>query len=107
MEGIVNMPLQMKGHKLSICLREDTERPLIRVSTRSVDDFPCNELCAEFFGGGGHKNAAGGTLECTMDEAIDITMKALEAWRERLQDCPQSDTSANGSSAPEAAGAQQ
>lgn len=107
MEGIVNMPLQMKGHKLSICLREDTERPLIRVSTRSVDDFPCNELCAEFFGGGGHKNAAGGTLECTMDEAIDITMKALEAWRERLQDSPQSDTSANGSSAPEAAGALQ
>ena len=85
MEGIVNMPLQIKGHKLSICLREDTERPLIRVSARSVDDFPCNELCSQFFNGGGHKNAAGGTLECTMDEAIDITKKALEAWRERLQ----------------------
>ena len=85
MEGIVNMPLQIKGHKLSICLREDTERPLIRVSTRSVDDFPCNELCSEFFNGGGHKNAAGGTLECTMDEAIAITKKALEAWKERLQ----------------------
>ena len=85
MEGIVNMPLQIKGHKLSICLREDTERPLIRVSTRSVDDFPCNELCAQFFNGGGHKNAAGGTMECTMDEALDITKKALEAWRDRLQ----------------------
>ena len=84
MEGIVNMPLQIKGHKLSIALREDTERPLIRVSTRSVDDLPCNEFCAEFFNGGGHKNAAGGTLECTMDEAIDIAMKGLEAWRERL-----------------------
>lgn len=101
MEGIVNMPLQMKGHKLSICLREDTERPLIRVSTRSVDDFPCNELCAEFFGGGGHKNAAGGTLECTMDEAIDITMKALEAWKGRLQDSPQTDTSEGDGSAPD------
>ena len=85
MEGIVNMPLQMKGHKLSIALREDTERPLIRVSTRSVDDLPCNEFCAEFFNGGGHKNAAGGTLECTMEEAIDIVMKGLEAWRERLE----------------------
>ena len=85
MEGIVNMPLQIKGHKLSIALREDTEKPLIRVSTRSVDDFPCNEFCAEFFNGGGHKNASGGTLECSMEEAIDITMKALEAWRERLE----------------------
>lgn len=85
MEGIVNMPLQIKGHKLSICLREDTEKPLIRVSTRSVDDFPCNELCTQFFNGGGHKNAAGGTLECSMDEAIEITKKALEAWSEQLK----------------------
>ena len=90
MEGVVNMPLQIKGHKLSIALREDTERPLIRVSTRSVDDLPCNEFCEQFFNGGGHKNAAGGTLECSMEEAIDITMKALEAWRERLEDTPKS-----------------
>lgn len=86
MEGIVNMPLQIKGHKLSICLREDTERPLIRVSTRSVDDFPCNEMCAQFFNGGGHKNAAGGTLECSMDEALEVAKQALEAWRHRLAD---------------------
>ena len=86
MEGIVNMPLQIKGHKLSISLREDTEKPLIRVSTRSVDDFPCNELCSQFFNGGGHKNAAGGTLECTMDEAIAQAKQALEAWRPVLAD---------------------
>lgn len=85
MEGVVNMPLQIKGHKLSIALREDTERPLIRVSTRSVDDLPCNEFCEQFFNGGGHKNAAGGTLECSMEEAMEITMKGLEEWRERLE----------------------
>ena len=84
MEGIVNMPLQIKGHKLSIALREDTEKPLIRVSTRSVDDFPCNLLCEQFFNGGGHKNAAGGTLECSMDEAIAIVHKALETWKDTL-----------------------
>lgn len=86
MEGLVNVPLQIKGHKLSISLREDTEKPLIRVSTRSVDDFPCNELCEQFFNGGGHKNASGGSLECSMDEAIEITKKALEAWGDRLKD---------------------
>lgn len=39
-EGLVNMPLQVKGMRLSISLREDTERDVIRVSLRSVDDFP-------------------------------------------------------------------
>lgn len=81
LEGVVNMPLQIKGHKLSISLKEDTEKPLIRVSTRSVDDFPCNEMCARYFNGGGHKNAAGGSLECTMDEAIEVVKKAVsEMW---------------------------
>lgn len=85
MEGLVNIPLQIKGHKLSISLREDTEKPLIRVSTRSVDDFPCNEFCAEFFNGGGHKNASGGWLACTMDEAVETAKNAIEAWSDRLK----------------------
>lgn len=84
LEGIVNMPLQIKGHKLSISLREDTEKPIIRVSTRSVDDFPCNELCERFYNGGGHKNASGGTLECSMEEAVEVTKRALEAYKEQL-----------------------
>ncbi|MDE6721889.1 MAG: DHH family phosphoesterase [Bacteroidaceae bacterium] len=104
MEGIVNMPLQIKGHKLSIALREDTEKPLIRVSTRSVDDFPCNEFCAAFFNGGGHKNAAGGTLECSMDKAVKIAKAALEAWRDRLEDKPLPDAAECGSQAPADAG---
>lgn len=85
MEGLVNIPLQIKGHKLSISLREDTEKPLIRVSTRSVDNFPCNEFCAEFFNGGGHKNASGGWLACSMDEAVETAKKAIEAWSDRLK----------------------
>ena len=59
-EGLVNMPLQIKGLKLSISLREDTERDIIWVSLRSVDDFPCNLMAEQFFGGGGHLNASGG-----------------------------------------------
>ena len=61
-EGLVNMPLQIKGLKLSISLREDTEKQMIWVSLRSVDDFPCNEVAARFFNGGGHLNASGGHL---------------------------------------------
>jgi len=80
-EGLVNIPLQIKGHKLSISLREDTDREnTIWVSLRSVDQFPCNEMAAQFFNGGGHLNASGGRLNCSMDEAIAVTRKAIEAF---------------------------
>lgn len=80
-EGIVNMPLQISGMKLSILLTEDTEREgFIKFSLRSVDDFPCNEMSARFFNGGGHKNAAGGHLVCTIDEAIKATRKAINEY---------------------------
>ena len=59
-EGFVNMPLSMKGICFSVFLREDTEKDMIKVSLRSVGTFPCNEVAAEFFGGGGHLNASGG-----------------------------------------------
>ncbi len=85
-EGLVNMPLQMKGHKLSISLREDTERDnLVWVSLRSVDDFPCNEVAARFFNGGGHLNASGGRLFCSMAEAVKVAEQAIEAFKDRLQ----------------------
>lgn len=84
-EGLVNMPLQIKGVRLSISLREDTEREkLVWVSLRSVDDFPCNEMATQFFNGGGHLNASGGRLNCTIDEAVDVARKAIAAFSERL-----------------------
>ena len=85
-EGLVNMPLQIKGHKLSISLREDTEKEnCIWVSLRSVDQFPCNEMAAQFFNGGGHLNASGGRLNCSMEEAVRITEKAIEAFESLLK----------------------
>lgn len=84
-EGFVNLPLQIYGMKLSIFLREDTEHPCIRVSLRSVDDFPCNEMAAEFFGGGGHKNAAGGEVWGTMDDALELAKKAVNKYIDQLK----------------------
>lgn len=85
-EGLVNMPLQIKGHKLSISLREDTDKPnLVWVSLRSVDDFPCNKMAADFFNGGGHLNASGGRLNCSVDEAIKITQQAILAYESLLK----------------------
>ena len=85
-EGFVNIPLQINKARLTVFLREDTERPVIRVSLRSVDDFPCNAMAAEFFHGGGHLNASGGELSCTMEEAVQIVRKALKKYAPLLMD---------------------
>ncbi len=82
-EGLVNLPLQKKGLRFSCFLRE--EQPgKINVSLRSVGDFPCNTLAAEFFGGGGHKNASGGEVRGSMETAVAQFMKAVEAYDEQL-----------------------
>lgn len=81
-EGLVNMPLQIRGMKLSISLREDTEKDnLIWVSLRSVDDFPCNKMSEQFFNGGGHLNAAGGRLFCSLEEAEKVVRHAIAEFK--------------------------
>ena len=82
-EGLVNQPLQVKGVRLSCFLRE--EQPgKINVSLRSVDDFPCNSVAAEFFNGGGHKNASGGELYGTMEMAVERFKQALLKYKAEL-----------------------
>ena len=81
-EGLVNMPLQVKGMKLSISLREDTEKPnLVWVSLRPVDDFPCNKMAEQYFNGGGHLNASGGRLYCSLEKAEEIVKRAIKDFK--------------------------
>jgi phosphoesterase RecJ-like protein len=85
-EGLVNIPQQIKGLRLSISLREDTEKDrVVWVSLRSVDNFPCNLMAEEFFNGGGHLNASGGRLNCSMDEAVKIVKDAIIAYENKLK----------------------
>lgn len=79
-EGLVNIPLQMKGVYFSAFLREDTEKDLIRVSLRSQGTFPCNKFAARYFNGGGHLNASGGQYGGTLAEAVALFEKALEEF---------------------------
>ena len=84
-EGLVNEPLKIKGMRLSVSLREDDRRDnTIWVSLRSVDDFPCNLVASEFFNGGGHLNASGGRLNCTLDEAERVVRRAFAHYEDLL-----------------------
>lgn len=85
LEGLVNIPLVMKGHKLSISLREDTyNHHRILISLRSSCDFHCREMAVRFFNGGGHEDAAGGHLDCTLEEAEQIALHAIMTYKEEL-----------------------
>ena len=83
-EGFVNMPLSMKGICFSVFLREDTEKDMIKVSLRSVGTFPCNEVAAEFFNGGGHLNASGGEFYGPMEDAVALFKQALVKYEDLL-----------------------
>lgn len=85
-EGLVNEPLRIKGMKVSVSLREDDRIDnKIWVSLRSVDDFSVEDMARRFFNGGGHFNASGGHLDCSIEEAEKITREAFTFYREQLK----------------------
>lgn len=75
-EGLVNKPLSIPGIIYSVFLRE--EERYIKVSMRSVGDFPCNEICEKHFNGGGHKNAAGGEFYGSMEQAVTVFKSIIQ-----------------------------
>lgn len=79
-EGFVNLPLQISGVKMSVFIREDCELNQIKFSARSVGSVPCNQFMSQFFHGGGHLNAAGGELRCSLEQAISIFENAIKEW---------------------------
>ena len=73
-EGIVNMPLQIENVNKSVLVREDKTQ--IKLSFRSQGDIAVN-IIAEQFGGGGHKNAAGGESTESMEATLAKLRKLL------------------------------
>lgn len=77
-EGLVNMPLEVRGMVCSFMMREDPE--YIRISARSAYDYPVSEICSELFGGGGHRMAAGGEFKGTLEEARQLLIDNLHRF---------------------------
>lgn len=68
----------VKNFDISICLIESAEGK-VRMSSRSKDSvkFDVSKL-AVALGGGGHKNAAGATIDLAMPEAIEKVVKIVQ-----------------------------
>lgn len=84
-DGLVNMPLSIKGMRLSAFIHEDTEKPQVRISLRSVGNVPCNLMASEYFNGGGHKNASGGEYKGSIEEAIELFKQMLVKYEDYLK----------------------
>ena len=69
-EGVVNYGLQIKGINFAAIFIENKEEKIIKISFRSQGDFDVNQFARDHFHGGGHRNAAGGKSEDTMEDTI-------------------------------------
>lgn len=69
-EGIVNYGLSIKGIVFTAIFIENKEEQIIKISFRSQGDFDVNQFARDHFNGGGHRNAAGGKSEVSMEETI-------------------------------------
>ena len=69
-EGVVNYGLQIKGINFAAIFIENKEEKIIKISFRSQGDFDVNQFARDHFHGGGHRNAAGGKSDETMEDTI-------------------------------------
>jgi phosphoesterase RecJ-like protein len=80
-EGFVNLPLSISGINFTALFIE--KQNFIKMSFRSIGNFPTNEFASIYFGGGGHMNASGGEYFDSLQNTIEYFLKALKenAWR--------------------------
>ena len=69
-EGLVNYILMIKGMKVAAFIREMPHGE-IRLSFRSKGDISVQDLARQHFGGGGHKNASGGSSTLSLKETVE------------------------------------
>jgi bifunctional oligoribonuclease and PAP phosphatase NrnA len=74
-EGFVESIKEIRGINVAILIREITDHRF-KVSMRSKGNTDVAQIC-NHFGGGGHRNAAGCTIDGTIGEVKDRLKEAL------------------------------
>ena len=75
-EYIVSLPRQIEGVMAGVTIKQKGER-LCRISVRASDGVDASEIC-RLFGGGGHKGAAGCSIEASPEETKELIAEAIE-----------------------------
>lgn len=87
-EGIVNYILMVRNMKMAIFVSE--QQNVTKLSFRSKGNINVQEICHQYFNGGGHRNASGGQIKASVQETIarvkeiiPITMNAYQLQHEQ------------------------
>ncbi len=81
-EGVVNYALSIKGIRFSAFFAE--RDGMVKISFRSKGDFDVNLFARKHFNGGGHKNAAGGKSDLSLNETIKKFLAIIPDFQKEL-----------------------
>lgn len=81
-EGLVNYALNLKGMKFAALIIDRSK--LVKMSFRSKGQVPANEFAKTWFAGGGHKNAAGGQSELSLEQTEARFLEALVTFKDQI-----------------------
>lgn len=73
LDTLIDIPRSVEGVRIAFSVRQPEPKGEFRVSARAACDYDVSALCAKF-GGGGHKRAAGCTIQA---ENIEAAVKSL------------------------------
>lgn len=85
-EGFVNYALSLDGIVFAQILIEKKSESIIKTSLRSKGDFDVNQLARDNWEGGGHKNAAGGKSDLSMDDTVKKLISILPSYEKELHE---------------------
>jgi len=74
-ENLVNMPMMIENVMVSVLLIEKEDK--VKISLRSKEEIAVNSIARDYFSGGGHKNAAGGDSEKSLEETEQIIIEKI------------------------------
>lgn len=81
-EGLVNYALSLDGIKLAALFSEREDG--IKISFRSSSEVAVNKFAAEYFDGGGHKNASGGKSTLSLRDTVERFESLVEENQDDL-----------------------
>lgn len=85
-EGFVNYGLSIKDVVFAAIFKEDLNQNIVKISLRSKGEFDVNQFARKHFEGGGHKNAAGGKSDLSLNDTIEKFVNLLDKYKTQLDE---------------------
>lgn len=75
LEGLVNYPLSIANIKFAVMITERNDE--VKLSLRSKGNYDVNAIARQYFNGGGHANAAGGSSKSSFKDTVTYFKQIL------------------------------